>query len=98
MQTTSARVTIGSRLLLRDMRNERLEQVKLVPHTPDDRSVYTVGLRRSNARPLDEQERVLQVSDASPLGRALLGKKRGEIVTVEAPAGVFTWEIVEVFD
>lgn len=47
---------------------------------------------------IDEQERVLHVSDASPLGRALLGKERGEIVTVEAPAGAFTWEIVEVFD
>lgn len=37
-----------------------------------------------------------KVSDKSPLGMALLGKKKGEKVEVEAPAGKVTYEIVKV--
>ncbi len=36
------------------------------------------------------------VSDESPVGRALLGRKKGETVEVEAPAGTITMKIQEI--
>ncbi|HUY85624.1 MAG TPA: transcription elongation factor GreA [Acidimicrobiales bacterium] len=38
------------------------------------------------------------VSPASPLGKALLGKSQGEIVTYEAPGGILKVEIVTIGD
>lgn len=37
-----------------------------------------------------------KISDESPVGRALMGHIVGEIVTVEAPAGVLNFEIVAI--
>lgn len=37
-----------------------------------------------------------KISHTSPLGRALLGKKKGEKVEVQAPAGKVTYEILSV--
>ena len=37
-----------------------------------------------------------RISEESPFGRALLGKKAGEEVTVEAPAGSIRYKIVEI--
>jgi len=37
-----------------------------------------------------------KISDASPLGRALMGKKVGETVTISAPDGSFTYKILSV--
>ena len=37
-----------------------------------------------------------KISDESPMGKALLGKKIGEEVTVEAPAGEFKVKILEI--
>ena len=37
-----------------------------------------------------------RISDDSPLFQALKGRRKGEIVTVEAPAGIFKYEIVSV--
>ena len=36
------------------------------------------------------------ISEDSPLGKALLGKSAGEVVTVEAPAGPMEYKIVKV--
>ena len=36
------------------------------------------------------------ISDESPMGKALLGKKIGDVVTVEAPAGEFKVKIIEI--
>jgi transcription elongation factor GreA len=44
-------------------------------------------------RDLDTAERI---SVDSPLGRALVGRRRGETVHVEAPKGVFGFEIVRI--
>lgn len=35
-----------------------------------------------------------RISNESPLGRALLGRRAGEVVEVQAPAGVKRWTIV----
>lgn len=42
----------------------------------------------------DPMERKL--SSTSPIGSALLGKKKGDVVQVEVPAGKLTYKIVEV--
>ena len=37
-----------------------------------------------------------RISDESPFGKALLGSKVGDIVTAEAPAGQFQYEVLEI--
>lgn len=37
-----------------------------------------------------------KISDESPVGRAIVGKKVGDVVTVEAPIGNYELEIVEI--
>ena len=37
-----------------------------------------------------------RISNESPVGRALLGKKKGEKVVVKVPAGDFTYKIVRI--
>jgi len=37
-----------------------------------------------------------RISNESPLGEALLGRKAGEVVTVEAPAGLVKYKVLEI--
>lgn len=37
-----------------------------------------------------------KISDESPIGKALIGHKAGDRVTIEAPAGLRTFEILEI--
>ena len=37
-----------------------------------------------------------RISDMSPIGKALIGKRAGDEVAVEAPGGVFRFKVVEV--
>ena len=37
-----------------------------------------------------------RISNESPVGRALLGRRRGEEIEVEAPAGVLSWTVVRI--
>ena len=37
-----------------------------------------------------------KISDESPLGKALLGHKKGETIDVEAPAGTLKFEIIDI--
>ena len=37
-----------------------------------------------------------EISDESPVGKALLGKKVGDVVTVEAPGGEYKLKILEI--
>ncbi|MDY3618571.1 transcription elongation factor GreA [Agathobaculum sp.] len=37
-----------------------------------------------------------KISDESPFGKAVLGKKVGEVVEVEAPAGVVQYKVIEI--
>ena len=37
-----------------------------------------------------------KISDESPFGKAVLGKKVGEIVEVEAPAGTIQYKVIEI--
>ncbi|GAB4472058.1 MAG: transcription elongation factor GreA [Anaerolineae bacterium] len=46
--------------------------------------------------PVEANPREGKISDASPLGKALLGKKVGDIVVFEAPDGAFRYRILSV--
>lgn len=37
-----------------------------------------------------------KISNESPIGRAILGRSKGDVVEVKAPAGVFKYEIVKI--
>jgi transcription elongation factor GreA len=56
--------------------------------TPEDES-YLLG-----HSPEERAPGVRTVTSSSPLGSALIGKRVGDRVTYEAPAGVFTYEVV----
>ncbi len=46
--------------------------------------------------PAEADPRAGRISDASPLGRALLGKRVGDQVTVDAPDGKFQYKIISI--
>ena len=50
---------------------------------------YIVGSEEAN--PMENK-----ISDESPVGKAILGKKVGDIVTVEAPNGEFEMKVLEI--
>lgn len=37
-----------------------------------------------------------KISDESPIGKALLGHQKGDVVEVEAPAGILKFEIIDI--
>ncbi|MBE6689647.1 MAG: transcription elongation factor GreA [Ruminococcaceae bacterium] len=64
--------------------------VKIYDCEFEEEMTYTiVGSAEAN---LDEG----QISDESPIGHALLGKKAGDIVDVETPGGVIKIEVLEI--
>lgn len=64
--------------------------VKIYDCEFEEETVYTiVGSAEAN---LDEG----QISDESPIGHALLGKKVGDIVDVETPGGIIKIEVLEI--
>lgn len=56
----------------------------------DDPEMYTI-VGSTEADPLEHK-----ISNESPIGRAIIGKKKGDVVNVEAPAGKFRYEILKV--
>jgi len=55
--------------------------------SPDGKEVFTI-VGSAEARPTEGR-----ISNESPVGRALLGHKKGEKVLVRVPAGDFTYRI-----
>ena len=56
----------------------------------DEEITYSI-VGSNQADPLEQK-----ISDQSPIGRALMGKKAGERVTVTAPAGELHFKVLEV--
>ena len=86
---------------------ERLTDARVIDTKDVDTSVVSVGtlvrLRDVDAKETVEYHIVGsaeakpaegRISNESPVGRALLGKKKGEKVVVKVPAGDFTYKIV----
>ena len=63
--------------------------VTVQEHGEEPETFHIVG--RAEAAPREGK-----ISDESPLGRSLMGKKEGETVTVEAPDGAFEYKILKV--
>lgn len=55
----------------------------------DEEEYYFVGSQEAN--PMEGK-----VSDESPFGKAMLGKKVGKIVEVEAPSGTLRYKVLEI--
>ena len=64
--------------------------VKLLDLDYDEEITYSI-VGSNQADPLEKK-----ISDQSPMGRALMGKKAGENVTVLAPAGEIRFHVLEV--
>lgn len=62
----------------------------VVVKSPDGEETFTI-VGSTEARPNEGR-----ISNESPVGRALLGKKKGEKVVVRVPAGDFTYSIVKI--
>ena len=58
--------------------------------SPDGKETFTI-VGSAEAKPTEGR-----ISNESPVGRALLGKKKGEKVIVRVPAGDFTYKIVTI--
>jgi transcription elongation factor GreA len=56
----------------------------------DEPETYTI-VGSMEADPIEHK-----ISNESPIGRALLGREKGDVVDVQAPAGKFKYEIVKV--
>ena len=64
--------------------------VKLYDEDFEEEITYSI-VGSNQADPLDQK-----ISDQSPIGRALMGKKAGDRVTVTAPAGELHFKVLEV--
>ena len=64
--------------------------VKLLDEDYDEEITYSI-VGSNQADPLEQK-----ISDQSPIGRALMGKKAGDRVVVTAPAGEIRFRILEV--
>lgn len=82
---TKNRVDVGSTVVIEDM-EEHVQGKKPVKLT-----VTIVGSTESN--PFEGL-----ISNESPVGRALVGAKAGDIVEADAPNGVLKYKVVEIKD
>lgn len=64
--------------------------VKVLDMTEDEEIEYSL-VGSNEANPLMDR-----ISDQSPIGRALIGSKVGDVVTVEAPAGEMQFKVLDV--
>ena len=56
----------------------------------DGKELYTI-VGSTEASPKEGR-----ISNESPVGRALLGKRKGDTVEVQVPAGAFSYKILEI--
>lgn len=65
-------------------------KVRVLDMESNEEEVYQI-VGSQEANPM-----LMRVSDDSPMGSALLDKKEGEIVTIDAPAGQFKFKILSI--
>ncbi len=85
-----------------------LANAKLIDNKKSKNGIVEIGstvvIKEGRAKPEEYQivgaaeanPREGKVSHVSPLGKALIGKKEGDKVEVDAPSGAFTVKVVEV--
>lgn len=65
-------------------------KVKLLDQDEDEEIIYQI-VGSTEADPLGGR-----ISDESPVGKALIHKKAGDVVEVEVPAGIFRYTVLEI--
>jgi transcription elongation factor GreA len=70
----------------------KIDVGSIVTVSRDDGRVLTYRIVSS----LEASPNQGKISDESPIGRALVGRQRGETVAVQAPAGVHSYTITEI--
>ncbi|MCF7888399.1 MAG: transcription elongation factor GreA [Candidatus Omnitrophica bacterium] len=65
-------------------------KVKLKDLESDEEIIYKL-VGQDEANPFQDL-----ISISSPVGKSLLGRKKGDIVKVEAPVGILSYEIIEI--
>ncbi|MFO8053493.1 MAG: transcription elongation factor GreA [Candidatus Omnitrophota bacterium] len=65
-------------------------KVKLKDLESDEEIIYKL-VGQDEANPAEDL-----ISISSPVGKSLLGRKKGDVVKVEAPVGTLSYEIVEI--
>ncbi len=58
---------------------------------PEDEPVEYMIVGKTESNPAENK-----ISDQCPVGKALIGKKKGSKVVVSAPGGEFTYEIIDI--
>lgn len=64
--------------------------VKVYDESFNEETEYTI-VGSAEADPMNNK-----ISDESPIGKALIGKKAGDVVSVEVPAGIINLKILEI--
>ena len=67
-----------------------LSKVKVLNHKSKQQMLYTLVSEK------EADFKTGKISFKSPIGAALMGKKKGEVVDVSAPAGMIKLEIIEI--
>jgi transcription elongation factor GreA len=90
-RTPSTRTPRTSRLIGDERSNEHVQiGSTVIVEGANGRETYTI-VGSTEASPRERR-----ISNESPVGRALLGKRTGDRVVVRVPAGDFTYQIVEI--
>jgi len=58
---------------------------------PEDEPIKYTIVSRTESNPSE-----YKISDQSPMGMALIGKKKGDVVTVNAPGGDFDYKVLDI--
>ena len=77
----------------KDLPNDKiyiLSKVKVLDLKTKDEVVYTL------VSPEESDFEANKISVTSPIGKSLLGKKKGDIVTISAPAGNLEYKVQEI--
>jgi len=67
--------------------------VKVLDRTFDEECVFHI-VGSADVKPLEDEE---NISEHSPVGKALLGHTVGQVITIETPGGNDELEILEIF-
>lgn len=86
-----------------------LRNAKVIEHVDEDSNIVHIGAKivLKDIENDDELEYILvgsaeadpmnnRISFESPVGKAILGKEKGEVVEVNVPAGILTYKILSV--
>ena len=84
----------NAKIIEKDEKNGRNVQigskVRLLDKEFDEELVYEI------VGTIEADPRNGKISNESPIGKSLIGYKKGDIVDVKAPAGVFQYEILDI--